>query len=78
LNLYVSDNLSPAFNLDLQGLNYGIYILLEEVIIPKQNQFQDKIELQQLIQSQLIDERQKLMDDLIKEKQELENEIKNK
>jgi hypothetical protein len=76
LNLYVSDNLSPAFNLDLQGLNYGIYILLEEVMIPKQNQFQDKIELQQLIQTQLIDERQKLMEDLIKEKQELENEIK--
>jgi len=78
LNLYVSDNLSPAFNLDLQGLNYGIYVLLEEVIIPKQNQFQDKIELQTLIQSQLIEERQKLMDDLIKEKQELENQIKNK
>jgi hypothetical protein len=78
LNLYVSDNLSPTFNLDLQGLNYGIYVLLEEVMIPKQNQFQDKIELQQLIQNQLVEERQRLVEDLIKEKQELENEIKNK
>ena len=76
LNLYVSDNLSPTFNLDLQGLNYGIFVLIEEVQLPQTNAYQDKIEVQPLsLNKGLMEERQKLVDLLVIEKEKLEKDI---
>jgi hypothetical protein len=75
LNLYVSDNLSPTFNLDLQGLNYGIYVLFEEVEMPKTNAYKDRIESTVSIPKSILNERDSLLNDLIKKKEELEKEI---
>jgi hypothetical protein len=76
LNLYVSDNLSSTFTLDLQGLNYGIYVLFEEIIIPMLNQYQDKIQSVLEMPQDLIEERRRLIEDLTKQKAELEKQIK--
>ena len=74
--MYVSDNLSPTFNLDLQGLNYGIFVLIEEVQLPQTNAYQDKIEVQPLsLNKGLMEERQKLVDLLVIEKEKLEKDI---
>lgn len=76
LNLYVSDNLSPTFNLDLQGLNYGIMVLVEEVQIPQNNAYKDKIDNGKLfVPRDLIKQRQEILDDLMNQKKELEKEI---
>ena len=60
LNLYVSDNLSPTFSLDLQGLNYGIYFLFEEVTMPQLNQYKDKLPNVLEIPRDLLEERKRL------------------
>jgi hypothetical protein len=79
LNLYVSDNLSPFFNLDLQGLNYGIMVLLEEVTIPQLNQYKDKIPHGLVaMPTDLLEERKRIIDELKKQKEELEKEIAEK
>jgi len=78
LNLYVSDNLSPTFNLDLQGLNYGIYVLFEEVMIPKQNSYQDKLDYSVEMPRDLLEERKKIIDELQQQKLQLEKELKDK
>jgi c-di-AMP phosphodiesterase-like protein len=76
LNLYISDNLSPTYTLDLQGLNYGIMVLFEEITIPQLNQYKDKIENRVEMPRQLLEERQQIIEDLKKQKEELEKEIK--
>jgi len=78
LNLYVSDNLSPTFSLDLQGLNYGIYFLFEEVTMPQLNQYKDKLPNVLEIPRDLLEERKRLIDDLKMQKDELEKEIEQK
>jgi hypothetical protein len=75
LNLYVSDNLSPSYTLDLQGLNYGIYVLFEEVEMPKTNAYKDILETSVAMPKSIIQERDLLLADLIKKKEELEKEI---
>lgn len=76
LNLYISDNLSPTYSLDLQGLNYGIMVLFEEITIPQLNQYQDKIENRVEMPRQLFEERQQIIEDLKKQKEQLEKDIK--
>jgi hypothetical protein len=76
LNLYISDNLSPTYTLDLQGLNYGIMVLFEEVTIPQLNQYKDKLEFKVEMPRQLLEERRQLIEDLKKQKEQLELEIK--
>ena len=78
LNLYVSDNLSPAFNLDLQGLNYGIYLLFEEVMMPQLNSYQDKLPSIVEMPKDLLEERKKIIEELKSQKEQLEKEIKEK
>ena len=76
LNLYISDNLSPTYSLDLQGLNYGVMVLFEEVTVPQLNQYKDKIEYKVEMPRQLLEERKQLIEDLKKQKEQLELEIK--
>jgi hypothetical protein len=77
INLYVSDNLSPTYNLNLQGLNYGIFLLFEEITIPQLNQYKDKIPTKMVeMGTDLLEERKRLIEDLQKQKEELEKEIK--
>ena len=75
LNLYVSDNLSPSYDLDLQGLNYGIYVLFEEVEMPKTNSYKDRIESSVYMPRTILEQRDSLVADLMKRKEELEKEI---
>jgi hypothetical protein len=75
LNLYISDNLSPTYSLDMNGLNYGIMVLFEEITIPTLNQYKDKIETRLEMPRQLLEERQQIIEDLKKQKDELEKEI---
>lgn len=76
INLYWSDNLSPSYSLDLKGLNYGIYFTISEVQIKNNNSFLDKIDNKGVnVPNELYEEREKILLDLIKEKQKLENEI---
>ena len=76
LNLYISDNLSPTYSLDMQGLNYGIMVLFEEITFPQLNQYKDKLEYTVEMPRQLLEERKQLIDDLKKQKEQLELEIK--
>jgi hypothetical protein len=76
LNLYISDNLSPTYSLDMQGLNYGIMVLFEEITFPQLNQYKDKLEYTVEMPRKLLEERSQLIDDLKKQKEQLELEIK--
>jgi len=78
LNVYISDNLSPSYSLDMNGLNYGIMVLFEEITIPVLNQYKDKIETRLEMPRQLLEQRQQIIEDLKKQKDELEKEIKEK
>lgn len=79
LNLYLSDNLSLTYSLDLQGLHYGINILIEEVQIKPTNSYQDQIGLSKaLVPSVLIKERDELLNSLIEKKKQLETEIEQR
>jgi hypothetical protein len=53
-------------------------VLFEEVQLPVLNSYKDKINTNYLQPTNdLLEERQKIIDDLVKHKQDLENEIKN-
>jgi len=76
LNLYVSDNLSTSYSLDLQGVNYGIEIQIDEVQIKPNNAYQDKLEVSGVaLPKQLIAERDNLLRDLLAQREQLEKEI---
>jgi len=79
INLYLSDNLSTTYTLDMQGLNYGINILIEEVQIKEFNSYKDKLDFGEIqMPKELVQKRDNLLTDLIKRKQDLEQEIKNR
>lgn len=76
LNLYVSDNLSTSYTLDLQGVNYGIAIQIDEVQIKPNNAYQDKLDVGAPAPArQLIQERDNLLRDLLGQRERLEQEI---
>ena len=76
LNLYVSDNLSTSYTLDLQGVNYGIYIQIDEVILKPTNAYQDKINVPTIAQpTALLSQRDDLLREIIDKKIKLEKEI---
>ena len=78
-NLYVSDNLSTLYQLNMQGVNYGITIVLDEVQIQTFNSYQDQLTLGKTsVPKQLIEKRDELLSDLIKRKQDLEDVIKSR
>jgi hypothetical protein len=79
INFYLSDNLSTTYQLDMQGLNYGINILIEEVQIKDFNSYKDKLDYGEIkMPKELVQKRDNLLTDLIKRKQELEDEIKSR
>jgi len=76
LNLYVSDNLSTSYTLDLQGVNYGIALQIDEVQLKPTNAYQDKLDVgTPAPPRQLIQERDNLLRDLLTQKEQLEREI---
>lgn len=77
LNFYWTDNLDINFNpLDLRGLNYGIYLTISEVQIRPNNEGLDKLTAEGVgVPKSLVEERDKLLDDLLKTKNKLEKEL---
>jgi hypothetical protein len=77
LNFYWTDNLDVGFNpIDLRGLNYGIYLTFSEVQIKANNEGLDKLTSEGVgIPKSLVEERDKLLDDLLKTKNKLEKEL---
>ena len=76
LNLYVSDNLSTSYTLDLQGVNYGIAVQIDEVSLKPNNSYQDKLDIGvPAPPKELIQERDNLLRDLLGQRERLEQEI---
>lgn len=77
LNFYWTDNLDTNFNpIDLRGLNYGIYLTFSEVQIKPSNEGLDKLTSEGVgMPKSLVEERDKLLDDLLKTKNKLEKEL---
>jgi len=77
LNLYLSDNLSTTYELDMQGVNYGVYIRIDEVMMPSINSYKDKIGSSiPKAPEDFLKERDELLHDLLQQKLKLENELK--
>ena len=76
LNLYLSDNLSTSFTLDMQGVNFGIMVQIDEVQVKPNNSYQDKVGLNPIeVPKTLIEERDNILQELIAKKEKLEKEI---
>jgi hypothetical protein len=76
LNFYWSDNLDEAYFLDLNGLPFGLQVTIDEVQLKPNNEGQDKIAMPTVALPQsLVQERDKVLDDLIATKKRLEKEI---
>ena len=76
LNLYVSDNLSTTYSLDMQGVNWGISIQLDEVQLKPNNSYKDTIGAPILaVPTALIQQRDQLLNDLLSQREKLEQEI---
>jgi hypothetical protein len=75
MNLYVSDNLSTLYQLNMQGVNYGITIQLDEVQIKTFNSYQDQLKSTLTVPKALVEERDSLLSELIQRKSALEAEI---
>ena len=77
LNFYWTDNLDVGFNaLDLRGLNYGIYLTFSEVQIKPNNAGLDKLNAEGIkAPKSFMDERDKLLNDLVEAKLKLEKEV---
>lgn len=78
LNLYLSDNLSTTFTLDMSGLPYGVMIQIDEVQLKPTNAFQDKLGSGILAPPiDLIQQRDSILEELIIKKEKLEKEIQS-
>jgi hypothetical protein len=76
LNLYVSDNLSVSYTLDMQGVNYGIMLQIDEVQLKPNNSYQDQMETTIFTApKELMEERDGLVQDLLKKKEKLMKQI---
>lgn len=79
INLYLSDNLSTSYTLNMNGVNWGCMLVIEEVQFKPNNSFQDKLEQGVLgIPKEIDMEREKLVLDLLKKREELEKEVNEK
>lgn len=78
INLYLSDNLSLLYQLDMQGVNWGVTLHLDEVQLKPTNAYQDILHTGAISQPKsLIEERDNLMEELLNQKRELEQIKKN-
>jgi hypothetical protein len=76
MNLYLSDNLSDLYFLDMSGVNYGINILIEEVVIKPNNSYKDRLPTGIVkIPKDIQDQRDQLLNDLLSEKERIEKEL---
>lgn len=77
INLYWSDNINPLYILDLKGLPFGCQMTLEEVQIKPNNAFKDMIsrDVPVAIPKQFILARDKVLQELLDERDKLEKEI---
>ena len=79
LNLYVSDNLSVSYTLDMQGVNYGIMLQIDEVQLKPNNSYQDQMETTIFsAPKELMEERDGLVQDLLKKKEKLMKQIEER
>ena len=79
LNLYWSDNLSTLYTLDLQGVNWGVMVQVDEVMMKPTNAYQDTLgHPVAAMPKELVAERDRLMEDLLAKKDKLEREIESK
>ena len=78
LNLYVSDNLSTSYTLDMKGVNYGIYLQIDEVQLKQTNAYKDKLEVATVAPpKQLLEQRDDLLRSLIDKKNKLLQDIED-
>ena len=78
LNLYVSDNLSTTYTLDMKGVNYGIYLQIDEVQLKPTNAYKDKLEAPSVAPpKQLLEQRDDLLRSLIDKKNKLLQDIED-
>lgn len=76
LNLYVSDNLSSTYTLDMQGVNYGICLQFDEIQLKPNNAYKDTLGTAILAPPQaLLQQRDHLLEDLLVQREKLEKEI---
>jgi hypothetical protein len=76
LNLYLSDNLSTTYTLNMGGVNYGIMVRIDEIQLKPVNSYQDILPMGELKPpKELLNERENLLNELINKKKELEKEI---
>jgi hypothetical protein len=76
LNIYVSDNLSTTYSLDMQGVNYGICIQFDEIQLKPTNAFKDTLGAPTLVvPTALLQQRDQLLNDLLGQRDKLEQEI---
>ena len=79
LNLYLSDNLSSTYSLEMNGLPWGMTFNIDEIQIKNNNIGTDKITTTGVrMPPVLTEERDKIINDLIDKKLELEKNIKLK
>jgi hypothetical protein len=78
LNLYISDNLSTSYTLNMNGVNYGIYIQLDEIMIKTTNAYKDKLENPTVAPpKELLEQRDDLLRSLIDKKNKLLQDIED-
>jgi hypothetical protein len=79
INLYLSDNLSTSYTLSMNGVNWGCMLTIDEVQFKPNNSYQDKINNAIVsIPKELNQEREKIILDLLKKKEDLEKELEEK
>ena len=80
INLYLSDNISSTYSLNMNGVNYGCMIQIDEIEYKETNSYKDKIQLSSLaaLPKELIDERDEIMKDLLLKKEKLEKEVEER
>ena len=79
LNLYLSDNISNTYSLEMNGLPWGMTFNIDEVQMKKNNTGTDKITTTGLsMPAELTEERDKIINDLIDKKLELEKNLQIK
>jgi hypothetical protein len=77
LNFYWSDNLNEAYFMDLNGLPFGLQIVFDEVQLKPNNAGQDLIDNPKVaLPASLVQERDKVLEDLIQTKKKLEEDIR--
>jgi hypothetical protein len=79
LNLYLSDNQTPTYTLQMNGLNYGIQLEINEVMVKPTNSGLDLTQTNEMKPpKEMEDTRDELLKDLLKTKVKLEKELEDK